>query len=513
MKTISFYSYKGGVGRTLLLCHVARYLRCLGKRVLILDFDFYAPGVTYHFGISPFMNVSSGFIDILNKYWENNGDVKKLISTAIIDEEQMTNLHLPSDDQNGWIKIIPTGNASEDSYWSSFQRLEWVKRFDFTPKGHMQELRMNFFLELKQSISDLGADYFLIDAKAGMNRYANVANLLLADHLVYVFTNNRENVKAMEHVFSQFKNIINNWVKTKTNPIKMTPVISRIPKEFDNEGTKVAEAKSEVQALLKENDFFEATPMQSVHADFHLNLDEDIRLPNHDLPTKTVRFYEEVLKVLAILCPELSSQRISDAPPKDHVTAQAHKLWKQIYGIDFEITQVVRPFYLNPGEGVMENPADEARNVSLRVDTLVNLLVNFYKGYKDRSEKISRIQPEELFSDILFESGRDCGTAFGTNLAKQRFRGRNLSDPEKIEDWCNFDSDVGFGGMKLTGENQILINNLFLVDPDIKDSEKLIHFARGYITGVLSQILDSTVDVQILKGKKSGESVFQFSKV
>ena len=45
MKTFTFYSYKGGVGRTLALVNVANRLVEFGKKVCILDFDLEAPGL------------------------------------------------------------------------------------------------------------------------------------------------------------------------------------------------------------------------------------------------------------------------------------------------------------------------------------------------------------------------------------------------------------------------------------------------------------------------------------
>ena len=47
METITFYSYEGGVGRTLLLANAARYFALLGNRVVALDLDFEAPCLHY----------------------------------------------------------------------------------------------------------------------------------------------------------------------------------------------------------------------------------------------------------------------------------------------------------------------------------------------------------------------------------------------------------------------------------------------------------------------------------
>jgi len=45
MYTVTFYSYTGGVGRTLALMNTAFRLSKKGKTVFVLDFDLEAPGV------------------------------------------------------------------------------------------------------------------------------------------------------------------------------------------------------------------------------------------------------------------------------------------------------------------------------------------------------------------------------------------------------------------------------------------------------------------------------------
>ncbi len=42
---VTFYSYKGGVGRTLALGNVAWEAALRGKRVVVIDFDLEAPGM------------------------------------------------------------------------------------------------------------------------------------------------------------------------------------------------------------------------------------------------------------------------------------------------------------------------------------------------------------------------------------------------------------------------------------------------------------------------------------
>jgi MinD-like ATPase involved in chromosome partitioning or flagellar assembly len=46
---VTFYSYKGGVGRTFALANVATLLALWGYRILCVDWDLEAPGLSLYF--------------------------------------------------------------------------------------------------------------------------------------------------------------------------------------------------------------------------------------------------------------------------------------------------------------------------------------------------------------------------------------------------------------------------------------------------------------------------------
>lgn len=67
----TFYSYKGGTGRSLILANVAWILASSGKRVLTVDWDLEAPGLHRYF--EPFMadpqlTRSDGVIDLVSGF-------------------------------------------------------------------------------------------------------------------------------------------------------------------------------------------------------------------------------------------------------------------------------------------------------------------------------------------------------------------------------------------------------------------------------------------------------------
>src|SRR3712207_6018804 len=70
-QVVTFYSYKGGTGRTMALANVAWILAAAGKRVLVADWDLEAPGL--HRFLAPFLagdaaDGAPGIIDLVREY-------------------------------------------------------------------------------------------------------------------------------------------------------------------------------------------------------------------------------------------------------------------------------------------------------------------------------------------------------------------------------------------------------------------------------------------------------------
>src|SRR5690349_13405760 len=68
---ITFYSYKGGTGRSMAVANAAFVLAYQGKQVLVLDWDLEAPGLHRYF--APFLQdkeltLSEGIIEFISEY-------------------------------------------------------------------------------------------------------------------------------------------------------------------------------------------------------------------------------------------------------------------------------------------------------------------------------------------------------------------------------------------------------------------------------------------------------------
>jgi Mrp family chromosome partitioning ATPase len=68
-RSFTFYSYKGGTGRSMVVANVAWLLASSGARVLLVDWDLEAPGLhryLHPFLVDPELSATDGIIDFVS---------------------------------------------------------------------------------------------------------------------------------------------------------------------------------------------------------------------------------------------------------------------------------------------------------------------------------------------------------------------------------------------------------------------------------------------------------------
>ncbi|MHB8208025.1 KGGVGR-motif variant AAA ATPase, partial [Mucilaginibacter sp.] len=190
MKTITFYSYKGGVGRTLALCNIANRLAEFGKKVCIIDFDLEAPGIHLkydnHIGLE---GVTKGLVDYVYEFTKS-GKVPTHIRDYItpVTFEELNFLKE--------IDLIAAGNTFKKDYWRRLSAIDWNKLF-YEEEG----LGVDFFLNLKEQIrSQIAPDFLLIDSRTGITEISGVTMSIFADEVVLLAANNKENLEGIGQV-------------------------------------------------------------------------------------------------------------------------------------------------------------------------------------------------------------------------------------------------------------------------------------------------------------------------
>jgi hypothetical protein len=225
METIAFYSYKGGVGRSLLVANAARFLGMLGKRVVALDLDFEAPGLHYKLGRAP---------DPDGKPAMTGGAVPYLVATAKGAKnpppltEHMVELPLP-EGAGGWLGLMPAGPAPRREYWTALKQLRERLHFD-DPSGK----GLAALLDLHVRIQDeLKPDYLLIDARTGVTELGGLATTALADCVVCLLVANQESVDGTLAIVEALKASAR---LPGLSAARIVPVVARATGDMAREG-------------------------------------------------------------------------------------------------------------------------------------------------------------------------------------------------------------------------------------------------------------------------------------
>lgn len=220
MKTLTFYSYKGGTGRSLLLANAARYLALLGERVVAVDFDFEAPGLHYKLNINPPGQRPADAIP-------ERGAVDYLLAVAREDRpptslrDYVVSIPLPQATQ-GSLHLMPAGSAPTGAYWRALTALLRQDLFS-DPEGRV----LAACLELKARIEEeLRADFLLIDSRTGVTELAGLTTTVLTDKVVCLMLANHESQIGARAVLRSLRRAAR---LTGQPPIEIVPVLSRVP--------------------------------------------------------------------------------------------------------------------------------------------------------------------------------------------------------------------------------------------------------------------------------------------
>ncbi|KAA6332983.1 hypothetical protein EZS27_018563 [termite gut metagenome] len=279
MKTIAFYSYKGGVGRTLALSNIAMRLSEFGKKVCMLDFDLEAPGLHYKFKeyLQPEKMPPKGIVDYIHEF-----AIEKRLPKKISRDYYCSLFSDEYEDLS--LKLIPAGNPDSKEYWSKLSAINW---YELLYRDDAEGIP--FFFDLKSKIErDIKPDYLLIDTRTGITEISSLTISLLADKVILLAVNNEENISGSKRIIESLLNPENDLLKKERS---LVLVLSRIPMP------QSAEDKSR-EKMIKEQfvkrfsifknrqgeELFNNTLI--IHSDRNLELKEDFKI-GYDLEFKS----------------------------------------------------------------------------------------------------------------------------------------------------------------------------------------------------------------------------------
>lgn len=217
---ITFYSYKGGVGRTQLTANLAAYL-CYyrDKKILIIDWDMEAPGIDFFFKYDR-QNIKKGLIELFSAYSKivrNKGKIEEDELPLILDKEN-SYIHSLVVSKKGKIDFIPAGNYSANY-------IEKVNGFDWYNFYEAQNGK--YYIErIKEELNNSEYDYVFIDSRTGTNDYSGICNIQMPEMNVIVVAPTEQNFSGSKQIIQSIKN--SPYVSNGLRKSIILPVLSRL---------------------------------------------------------------------------------------------------------------------------------------------------------------------------------------------------------------------------------------------------------------------------------------------
>jgi hypothetical protein len=199
----TFYSYKGGTGRSMLLANFAWMLAASGKRVLAIDWDLEAPGLHRYFRpflADPDLFETDGLIDTFwtlaasalataqsgKKRSANEGSID--VAEAFEDATRRVGWKFATTTRtSGYIDFIGAGRQG-GTYSERVNSFDW-KRF--------YELGGAAILTAAKEYLHRRYDWVLIDSRTGISDISGICTLQMPSTVVACFTLNRQSIDGV----------------------------------------------------------------------------------------------------------------------------------------------------------------------------------------------------------------------------------------------------------------------------------------------------------------------------
>lgn len=310
----TFYSFKGGVGRSMALANVAFMAAMNNLKVLVMDWDLEAPGLGYYFRglLEPQQaRARKRSRGILDAVWEwtkavrgaENSDELKLIADMHNHGGVFEDLIRPLLDgetqmQGYTLDILGAGSeriADELSYEDALSRFSWTEFFDADGGGLM--------LKSLRDWAKRNYDVILVDSRTGLADVAGICTMQIPDTVALCFILNRQNMEGVARVAGAIRAKRAEEIKLRAVPMRLA---SRGTSE---EASALARARREL----------------TMHGGFSPDMvDEDVRTLSVDA-SPNVPFYEAIAPILA------------HDPVKDTLSQNYLQLASELLGRDLQM--------------------------------------------------------------------------------------------------------------------------------------------------------------------------------
>ncbi|MGP4050236.1 FxSxx-COOH system tetratricopeptide repeat protein [Streptomyces sp. 2A115] len=233
---ITFYSQKGGTGRTMAVANVAWILASNGYRVLASDWDIEAPGLHRYF--HPFLDATTsgattGVLNLFAEYvadWhtstESEADLRQR-HARVLPHAVSVDWTFPG---GGTLDYMPAGRQ-DGEYLTHLMNFSWREFTDLFGGTR--------FLDALRHDMKSRYDFTLIDSRCGVSDLVGLCTIDLPDVLVNCFTLSSQSIEGAA--------VMARSIAREAHPrsLRMLPVAMRVG---DGRGTRLAAARELVRS-------------------------------------------------------------------------------------------------------------------------------------------------------------------------------------------------------------------------------------------------------------------------
>ncbi|MFF4270387.1 FxSxx-COOH system tetratricopeptide repeat protein [Streptomyces sp. NPDC001536] len=225
-KVVTFYSYKGGVGRSFLLSNTATLLAQWGYKVLCIDWDLEAPGLHYYF--RPHMeSPETGLVEMV--LGARDGQQVDPLG-------HITPVTFPDGSR---LDLIAAGGVGAD-YIPNVQGIDWDALYEDQDFGNVLEDWRRRWIE--------SYDVIFVDSRTGISDSGGICTAQLPHILAYAFTANQQNVDGVLEVVTRAAKARNGLPYDRSRLLTL-PLLCRF--DMSEEYERAADWRRKLQPALK----------------------------------------------------------------------------------------------------------------------------------------------------------------------------------------------------------------------------------------------------------------------
>lgn len=239
----TFYSYKGGTGRSMGLVNcaglIAQHLPTEAPPLLLVDFDLEAPGLHRYLDPCVDRKALAAAPGVLELFEALAAQVDALLTergVKALDDESAAELltqfdltayrvpvRLPGADQSAPVRLqLITAGRFDEQYDARLAAFDWPRLYARAPA-----LFRAFSARVASEHS-----FVFVDSRTGLSDTSGISTMLLPDVLVVVFTPNSQSLTGIEHLVRRAFEY--RQQASDSRPLRVYPLASRVDNQVEH---------------------------------------------------------------------------------------------------------------------------------------------------------------------------------------------------------------------------------------------------------------------------------------